>query len=46
MLIDIKKVKIIVTVPLKNVEDVRKAMCEAGAGVMEIILFVQQQQKV
>ena len=34
MLIDIKKVKIIVTVPLKNVEDVRKAMCEAGAGVI------------
>ena len=34
MLIDIKKVKIIVTVPLKNVEDVRKVMCEAGAGVI------------
>lgn len=34
MLIDIKKVKIIVTVPLKNVEDVRKGMCEAGAGVI------------
>lgn len=34
MLIDIKKVKIIVTVPLKNVADVRKAMCEAGAGVI------------
>lgn len=34
MLVDIKKVKIFVTIPLKNVEDVRKAMCEAGAGVI------------
>lgn len=32
MIVDIKKVKIFVTVPLKNVDDVRNAMCEAGAG--------------
>ena len=32
MLVDVKKVKIFVTVPLKNVDNVRKAMCEAGAG--------------
>lgn len=34
MLVDVKKVKIFVTVPLKNVDDVRNAMCEAGAGVI------------
>ncbi len=34
MLIDVKKVKIFVTVPIKNVDDVRKAMCEAGVGVI------------
>ena len=31
---NVKKVKIFVTVPLKNVENVRIAMCEAGAGVI------------
>ena len=34
MLVDINKVKIVVTVPNENVENVRNAMCEAGAGVI------------
>lgn len=33
MNIDVKRVKIIVTVPRSHVEDVRIAICEAGAGV-------------
>lgn len=34
MNIDIKKVKIFVTIPLENVEEVRTAVCEAGAGII------------
>jgi len=34
MNIDIKKVKIFVTVPSKNLDEIRKAICEAGAGVI------------
>ena len=34
MNIDIKKVKIIVTVPSENVQEVRDAMCNEGAGVI------------
>ena len=34
MNIDINKVKIVVTVPPENVEDVREAMCKAGAGII------------
>ena len=34
MKIDVKKVKIFVTIPLKNVEEVRNAVCEAGAGII------------
>lgn len=34
MNININRVKIIVTVPLENVEEVRNAVCEAGAGVI------------
>lgn len=34
MNIDIKNVKIIVTVPSENVQEVRNAMCEEGAGVI------------
>lgn len=34
MNIDINKVKIIVTIPIKNVNEVRNAICEAGAGVI------------
>lgn len=34
MNIDIKKVKIIVTVPVENTDGVRKAICNEGAGVI------------
>lgn len=34
MHIDIKRVKIIVTIPLENVDEVRNAICEIGAGII------------
>lgn len=34
MNININRVKIIVTIPLENVEEVRNVICEAGAGVI------------
>lgn len=34
MNININKVKIVVTIPPENVNDVRNAMCEAGAGII------------
>lgn len=34
MKIDINKVKIFVTIPVDNVNEVRNAMCEAGAGII------------
>lgn len=34
MNISINKVKIIVTIPLENVEMVRNAICEVGAGII------------
>jgi len=34
MNIDIKKVKIIVTVPPENLEEVRNVVCEEGAGII------------
>lgn len=34
MNIDIKKVKIVVTVPPENAEEVRNAICSEGAGVI------------
>lgn len=34
MNIDVKKVKIIVTVPASNIDDVRNAICSEGAGVI------------
>ena len=34
MNIDVKKVKIIVTVPIANIEDVRNAICSEGAGII------------
>lgn len=34
MYLNIKRVKIIVTVPIENVLEVRNAMCEAGAGII------------
>ena len=32
--ININRVKIIVTIPIQNVEEVRNAICEAGAGII------------
>ena len=34
MKIDIKKVKIIVTIPTENTEEVRNAVCKEGAGII------------
>lgn len=34
MSFDINRVKIFVTIPLNNVEEVRNAMCETGAGII------------
>lgn len=34
MNININRVKIIVTIPIENVEEVRNAICEAGAGII------------
>lgn len=34
MNIEINKVKIIVTVPAENTQEVRKALCNAGAGII------------
>ena len=34
MNINIKKVKIFVTVPKENLEEIRTAMCNAGAGII------------
>ncbi len=34
MNIDINRVKIVVTIPVENVNEVRNAICEAGAGII------------
>lgn len=34
MNININRVKIVVTIPVENVEEVRDAICEAGAGII------------
>ena len=34
MNIDVKKVKIIVTVPVENSEELRNAICDEGAGII------------
>ena len=34
MNINIKRVKIVTTVPVENIESVRNAICDAGAGVI------------
>lgn len=34
MNVDINRVKIIVTIPTENTEEVRNAICEAGAGII------------
>lgn len=31
---DIKKVKITVTVPIQNIEDIRNSVCDEGAGII------------
>ena len=46
MLVDIKKVKIFIFVPIENVVDVRNAMCEAGAGVIGNYSFCTTSTKV
>jgi hypothetical protein len=43
--INIQKVKIIVTVPTKNVTEVRNAMCEAGAGIIGNYTFCSSSVK-
>lgn len=34
MNIDVKKVKIVVTVPFENTDEVRNAICDEGAGII------------
>ena len=34
MNLNVNRVKIIVTIPIDNVEEVRNAICEAGAGII------------
>lgn len=34
MNLSVNRVKIIVTIPIENVEEVRNAICEAGAGII------------
>lgn len=34
MNINISRVKIFVTIPMENVEEIRNAVCEAGAGII------------
>lgn len=34
MNMNINRVKIVVTIPIENVEEVRDAICEAGAGII------------
>lgn len=34
MNIEIKRVKIVVTIPAENVDEVRKSVCEEGAGII------------
>lgn len=42
---NINKVKIFVTVPKENLDEVRKAMCEAGAGVIGNYTFCSSSTK-
>lgn len=34
MNIDVKKVKLVVTIPIENVDEVRNVICEAGSGTI------------
>lgn len=45
MNIKINRVKIFVTVPVENVEEVRKAMCDAGAGIIGNYTFCSTSTK-
>ena len=44
--INVKKVKIFVTVPIDNLEEVRTAMCNAGAGVIGNYTYCTSSTKV
>lgn len=46
MKIDVNKVKILVTVPVQNLEDVRTAVCNAWAGVIGNYTFCSIATKV
>lgn len=45
MIIDIKRVKIFVTIPVENVSDVRDAVCKARAGVIGEYTFCTSSTK-
>ena len=45
MIIDIKKVKIFVTIPVENVSNVRDAVCKEGAGVIGEYTFCTSSTK-
>ena len=45
MNIDVKKVKIIVTLPVENLEEVRNAVCEEGAGIIGNYLYCTMSTK-
>lgn len=45
MSLDINQVKIIVTIPTANVEEVRNAICEAGAGIIGNYSFCSMSTK-
>ena len=45
MNIDVKKVKIIVTVPVDNVEEVRSAICNEGAGIIGNYIYCTMSTK-
>ena len=42
---NVKKVKIFVTIPIENVEEVRSAICSAGAGVIGNYTFCSTSTK-
>lgn len=45
IIVDINKVKIVVTVPSENVEEVRSAMCNAGGGIIGNYTFCTSSSK-
>lgn len=46
MKLDINKVKIVVTIPKDNLEQVREAVCDAGAGVIGNYTYCSNSTKV